>query len=83
MRSSLITVKAYYSLENKERYNNFVLIGEEKYIFTLFYDKSVVTCYYHVILFSTCLYFPRRVIKLLFHRLQRQNLFMAFKRVPR
>ena len=82
MPSNLITVRAHYSLEDKERYN-IILVVEEKCICVLqqVVRSDLSSCYLilYMLVFPTTSY-----SKLLFHgRLQRQNLFiMAFKRVP-
>ena len=75
MPSNLITVRAC-SLEDKERYNIVVV----KYIYVLQRVRGdLLPCH----LIQYMFVFPTTYLKLfLFHRLQGQNLFMAFKRVP-
>ena len=78
MRSDFSFKIKAYSLEHKERYN--IVIGEEKCIYVLQQvRRDFLLCH----LIQYMFVFPTRCLKLLFGRLQRQNLFMAFKWAPR
>ena len=74
----LITIRAY-NLERKERY--YIVSGEEKYIIYVLQQvcRDFLPCH----LIKYMFVFPSTCLTLLFHRLQRQNLFVAFKRVHR
>ena len=76
--SNLITVRAY-SLEGKERYD-IVLVKRSTFYVLQQVRSDFLPC--HIII-QYMFVFPTKYLKLLFHRLQRQHLFMAFKRVPR
>ena len=56
------------------------VLGDEKYIYVLQQvSRDFLPCY----LIQYIFVFPTTCLTFLFYRLQRQDLFMAFKRVPR